>query len=241
MSATLVLALLAGAALAQTPKDSSCVSCHQGATGVAYVQHDFADWSASAHAKDGVACQACHGGNPEGKDKAAAHAGMLAAKDPKSLVYYTNVPGTCGGCHQNELKAFKKSAHFKELNRSGRGPNCVTCHGSMANHVLAAKDLEMTCTLCHRRPTQAYATKLMLDNAKASLRRLDAALKDAKGKNLEVAQQDKEYREALDVDRRALEDWHTFQMERVLASARDVVSRVNKAVSEIQVKAQQKP
>ena len=104
----------------------SCVACHKTLHQTAALHHNFKDWESSAHGKAAVACSACHGGNPNAPAREAAHAGMLAASNDKSPVYFTNIPQTCGNCHTAELNAFKISLHFKELERTGRGPNCVT-------------------------------------------------------------------------------------------------------------------
>lgn len=221
-------------------EDNFCVTCHTTVDGVSYMEHNFADWEKSVHAKAGVLCQACHGGDPTKQDKPSAHAGIRPSTDPKSSVYFTRVQDTCGACHQAELKSFKKSSHYKELQRSGRGPNCVTCHGSMANHVLAPRDLEMTCTLCHRRPTQAYATLMALNNARASLDKLKGALQTGRADQGTALPQEVEYQEALKLYGGALTDWHTFKMEAVLRAAQEVTRRATNALNEFQIKRMQK-
>ena len=111
------LAGLASPALAAA-EESACVACHRGVHDVAYLEHDFSDWQKSAHARVGVSCSACHGGNPTRPDKAAAHAGMLASTDAASRVYFTQVPATCGNCHEQEFGAFKTSAHYHSMGAS---------------------------------------------------------------------------------------------------------------------------
>src|SRR3989338_3806820 len=134
----MVIFLVFGLALGFA-QENSCVQCHQKADGVAYLEHNFTDWESSVHARGKISCDACHGGNPSKSVKGEAHKGMRSSREEKSPLYFTNIPATCGSCHQAEFKAFKKSAHYRDLQKSGRGPNCVTCHGSMANHVLAPR------------------------------------------------------------------------------------------------------
>lgn len=220
-------------------RESSCVACHRLIGGVRYLEHTFADWEQSVHAKAGVRCEACHGGNPQAPGKAAAHDGLKPSTASGSPVYFTRVPTTCGACHQAEYKAFQKSVHYQELQRSGRGPNCVSCHGSMANHVLAPRDLEQTCTLCHRQPTGASATMIALNNAGTSLGRLEKALKESQAKRFEVAQQDREYRSLKELHRHALEDWHTFRMAQGLKTSQEITRRVTTALNELRLKEQQ--
>lgn len=214
----------------------SCVECHRKVPGVPYLQHNLADWEGSAHARWDVACQSCHGGDAAAADKERAHAGMLPSTDKNSRVYYTAIPATCGACHEREFKAFQRSAHWKELHRSGRGPNCVTCHGSMANVVLSPQELERTCTLCHRRPTLAYATLLSLNNAGSALKRLSAALAQAKARGVDAARQEQEHHAAAQIHARALEDWHTFKMPAVLSQSQEVTKRAVDAANELGMK-----
>lgn len=216
--------------------ENTCVTCHQGIEGKGGTEHSFNEWSLSPHAKSKVSCAACHKGNPSGKTAQEAHAGLLPSTDVKSPVYFTQIPATCGACHQAEFKAFKKSAHYKELQKSGRGPNCVTCHGSMANHVLAPRELEMTCTLCHRRPTQAYATLIALNNAGSSIGRFQAALEAVQSSQLDVAQQKTEFQETKKLHQQMLADWHTFKMEEVLKKTQEITRRAANALNELKIK-----
>ena len=227
--------LLATAAAGQ--EKGSCVGCHQHLAPGNIVAHDFADWQRSAHAGAGVNCESCHGGDASAKDKAAAHKGVLRAGDSKSRIFFTKIPETCGACHEPEFKAFQKSAHFKELQKSGRGPNCVTCHGSMANVVLGPKELETTCALCHRQPTQAFAARLELDSAGAMVRGLGAALRKARNAGVaDLAPQEKDYREIVALQRATAILWHTFKMQDVIKADREVKRRVTGALGELKFK-----
>lgn len=215
--------------------ESSCVACHR-AVDREGLSHTFEEWEGSVHSKAGVTCEACHGGDASKPDAKPAHAGLRASTNPKSRLYFTAIPAACGACHQTESEAFSRSAHAKELKRSGRGPNCVTCHGSMANRVLEPRDLENLCTLCHRRPTDAFATLISLNHATASLERLRGALDTAPG--LDVAPQRKALEEAQAGLRSALEAWHTFDLKSVLRSAQDVTKRSTTALNELKLKEQ---
>jgi len=217
---------------------SSCIACHETLEGVAYVDHNFTDWKNSVHQRAGLSCEACHGGDPAKTDQVGAHAGVRPSTDRSSSVYFTRIPETCGRCHSSELAAFRKSAHYKELQRTGKGPNCATCHGSMANFVLAPRDLERTCTLCHRRPTQAYATLMSLNNLTGALRKLEAALKESSSARLDVAPQQKDCDEARQGYRATLEAWHTFDMPQVLKSSQELTKRVRTAQTELELKRQ---
>lgn len=237
VAALVVLAAAAaGPAAAGAAGGGSCVECHRKVEGVAYLEHNFADWENSVHAQAGIGCELCHGGDPSAEEKKAAHLRVVSSRDESSKLYFTRVPGTCGECHESEFKAFRESAHHSELKRSGRGPNCVTCHGSMANRVMSPRDLEMTCTLCHRRPTRAYATLLALNNAASSLDRLRKALASAERPGLDVSSQRASYEKAKEIHARALVDWHTFRMEEVLSASQETTRRATEALNEIGVK-----
>jgi hypothetical protein len=232
------LSLIFGAApRAARAADGSCVSCHRGVKDSAGLRRNFSDWKTSVHAKSGIGCESCHGGNPAKAEKAEAHAGMTASTDAKSSVYYTRIPETCGKCHEPEFAAFKKSAHFKELESSGRGPNCVTCHGAMANHVIDPESMQMTCSLCHHQPGTAYEARATIAAAQDSLRRLNGEIRSARSSGLtDPAEQEKTYRALVDRLHQAKVDWHSFQVERVLAQAKDVSQKANAAFTELKSK-----
>jgi len=63
---------------------------------------------------------------------------------------YAKVPEFCGKCHVGILKNFLESGHGKTLKASGKGPNCVTCHG-VHNIQKASINIisEQLCTKCH--------------------------------------------------------------------------------------------
>ncbi|MBI4376173.1 MAG: hypothetical protein HY549_06945 [Elusimicrobia bacterium] len=213
--------------------DSSCIGCHKTVEHQV-TAHSFMDWQNSAHGKAEIGCHYCHGGNPALPGKAEAHQGLRPSSDPRSPVYFTQVPRTCGSCHDAEFKAFRASSHSKELRRAGRGPNCVTCHGSMANHVMAARELEATCTLCHRRPTQAYAARLAVEEARAAVNQLDLALARLRDKGrpgLEPSQ--KRYGEALSIYRQSQVQWHSFETDKVLALARQASRLASSGLAEL--------
>ena len=150
LGAALALAFTAQAASAQGQRArSNCVDCHSRQSGTSGAGHGFAAWRGSRHAAAGVTCEACHGGNPAAGDAAGAHQGIGKSGDPASRVFFTRVPETCGQCHAAEAGYFRSSVHFARLQSDGRGPNCVTCHGSMATRILTPDSALGTCTACH--------------------------------------------------------------------------------------------
>lgn len=74
----------------------------------------------SVHAKTGeVTCISCHGSH-----------NLRSLIDPKSSIFRSNIPQTCGGCHPEITKQFVESIHGV-LSARGRtdSPTCTTCHG----------------------------------------------------------------------------------------------------------------
>ena len=132
----------------QAPRNE-CVACHGRQSGTSGPGHGFEAWRTSPHAAASVTCDACHGGDPAATDTAAAHRGITPSSDQGSPLFFTRIPNTCGRCHAAELAYFRTSLHYARLETDGRGPNCVTCHGSMATRVLTPERLLGTCTACH--------------------------------------------------------------------------------------------
>lgn len=151
--ALLVVAyLLLGAIVAPAQglqAQSRCANCHFANVGSITASH-LSEWDLSAHGRNGVGCEACHGGNPRSFEPFVAHREILARANPASPVHRTNEPATCGACHQAPFAAFQRSKHF-ELLRAGDTsvPNCATCHGEVAGVRPSPKALESQCAQCH--------------------------------------------------------------------------------------------
>ncbi|HSB68029.1 MAG TPA: multiheme c-type cytochrome [Candidatus Methylomirabilis sp.] len=83
----LLIALLAHPALAQ-----QCVDCHKTVT-----PNIVSDWQLSKHSQNAITCSVCHGD------------GHSSAQDVAKVKIPT--PETCGGCHEERVKEFKKGKH----------------------------------------------------------------------------------------------------------------------------------
>ncbi len=160
----LMPAILVPAAWSAPPAyggEGSCVACHKDpdfqVTNKKLFDY-FRLWEQSVHAQEGVGCADCHGGNPGGRVKAAAHgSSKLGAAQPSSPVNYRNIPRTCAQCHEAFYEHYRQSAHFRHLKtrRKNRrqGPNCVTCHASVSTTVLNVNTVRKTCENCHNAET----------------------------------------------------------------------------------------
>lgn len=144
LSATLFLLfalLLPVSSFAAEPAEIVCIQCHSTMPGK--IGEPVKLWKGSVHAENGIACNACHGGDPKDAANAMSPArGFLGA--PKEAA----IPAFCGRCHVGVLKDYLASAHGKALGKGG--PTCVTCH---SNHLVVKASLEIInekrCSQCH--------------------------------------------------------------------------------------------
>ena len=92
-------------------------------------------------------CTDCHGSHD-----------LHAPTNPKSKIYWLNVPSTCGKCHENVLQTYRRSIHGKGAMEGKReSPVCTDCHGEhgIKSHldptssVYATVISEKTCGRCH--------------------------------------------------------------------------------------------
>jgi hypothetical protein len=110
----------------------------------------ISEWDTSAHGRNNVGCETCHGGNATTFEAPLAHRDILSSVNPASPVAYANLPRTCGSCHTGPYVAFQKSKHFEMLAQGNtNGPSCATCHGAVAARLLSPKSLESQCASCH--------------------------------------------------------------------------------------------
>lgn len=153
----------------------SCVTCHKD--NKFQVQNKqlfdyYKNWEGSDHDVAGISCQDCHGGDPAKEKKEEAHAKHLSPYDKSSMVFYKNIPKTCGKCHEKVYNNFIESKHFKTLDQAGNGPVCITCHGNPLTNVYYTSIVLSTCKGCHNLQTKNHPE--IVDNAEGILHRLNA-------------------------------------------------------------------
>lgn len=97
-------------------------------------------------------CISCHG----------VH-GIRAHKDPKSSVFVSNIPATCGKCHADkeymkgydipttQLEEYKQSVHGIALLEKGdrSAPACNACHGNHEATPPIVQSVGNVCAQCH--------------------------------------------------------------------------------------------
>ena len=170
-----------------------CLVCHAAKTMKPAYREVVAQWRQSVHYKNGIACNDCHGGDP--------HNIALAMSPAKGFVGVPTRQGVmqfCGKCHIDILKSCCTGSgvcitlgggvqctnlHCTALCTTGKGPNCVTCHGA---HDVKKADINLInpqlCGKCHSY-SQAKAikdalwkTEVKIENLQKDLRTLKAGL-----------------------------------------------------------------
>lgn len=215
---------------------NACITCHESLLPSTQRAHDFTEWRDSVHARKGVTCDQCHGGNATTTDVKQAHQGVVRSTQPTSPLYFNRIADACGKCHAQEAAEYKKSFHAKELARAGRGPNCTTCHGSMATRILDPQQMEQTCSLCHSLRPVASEALVTLNQAGAALARWrdEAAKAKARGQWTQdhasaLASGEKTYQE---VQRK----WHSLDMQAVLDQSHKIITNAKQATQSLKLK-----
>lgn len=149
-------------------QSSLCADCHFANGGGPDPRH-LSDWDLSAHGRENVGCESCHGGNPRESEAVLAHRSMVRGRGIDSPLNPRNLPRTCGKCHTGPLVDFQKSRHYALLmSGNADAPTCSTCHDTVGAQLPSPKTLESTCNGCHgqgrrfERAEYAAAARLLL-------------------------------------------------------------------------------
>ena len=150
-------------AWAQDLPGGQCLTCHlTSEDGVAEL------WQDDVHARAGIGCETCHGGDPAQADsdlakrRGTGYQGELSARE---------ITSSCGGCHSNveymkerkpllpvdQLEKYWTSEHGKLLVKGeARVAQCASCHGAHgvrevndAKSPVYAVNVPGTCGQCH--------------------------------------------------------------------------------------------
>ena len=126
-----------------------CADCH-AAQQLEMDQAHIEEWRDSAHARAGVGCEDCHGGDPTTFVQLQAHRGVLHSARKHAKTSYRKLPETCGSCHLELLNAWQNGPHSALVEVGSRAaPSCATCHGSLATQSIAGGGLQARCSQCH--------------------------------------------------------------------------------------------
>jgi predicted CXXCH cytochrome family protein len=105
-------------------------------------------------------CTSCHG----------VH-GVISTKDPRSPVYPTRIPSTCGSCHGSaehmsgygipttQLEEYRESVHGRALFVQGdlAAPTCNSCHGNHGAAPPGVSSVSRVCGTCHAFQAELFA------------------------------------------------------------------------------------
>ena len=204
---------------------NSCVECHQQAETVnalpAWYQDQFIHWYGSVHGRKGVTCEKCHGGEPTQSNKKLAHRGVKSPRDPKSPIYYKNLPETCGSCHKGVYQQFIQSRHYENLKADRLAPSCTTCHGfQMDIRGVAPLQLAGRCTICHNpqkgvKPEVAELTRQTFEGitqTEQAIQRAQVAIELVREQGQEAKGAQELLLTARDRLRKTGELWHRFDL-----------------------------
>jgi hypothetical protein len=198
------VACLLAFAVPAAPQQSRCADCHFSRPDAPAASH-LSDWDRSAHGRNNVGCEKCHGGDASTFESLLAHRSMLQSANPASPVNRRNLPTTCGTCHAGPFVAFQKSQHFALLQKGdARVPVCSTCHGDAGYRRPSARSIEVQCAQCHGpgrvapRPERAEAARTLYDTLHESrdLMKTARSLVNRVGDKARRAQLDALYQQA---------------------------------------------
>jgi cytochrome b subunit of formate dehydrogenase len=153
---------------ANTPAKVQCAECHADAQ--AAYRHSYHATAKKTDGTPAAACVDCHGD---------AHT-ILPASDPKSTVYHSNIPATCGTCHGQKFLmestgnsnqpfvSYQESVHGRAVeNGSQTAAVCTDCHG--AHDILPANNAKSlinkfnvpaTCGKCHGQIASVFSQSI---------------------------------------------------------------------------------
>ncbi|HEY2772717.1 MAG TPA: multiheme c-type cytochrome [Candidatus Binatia bacterium] len=225
MAAVLVGPYSGFAAQGTDAKANQCIACHEIEQLPITLGHSFGEWKASEHARSGVACEKCHGGDPSATQMEAAHKGILPSSDPASRTSSRNVAATCGTCHKDQFHAYEGTTHAKEFRQDTVAATCVTCHGAMATSLPSPAEITSRCIVCHDKPVEAraalswlVAAKIQLYKTKQSLDAAQAAVPDWHADAI------KRFHDMEQSYHKVTVDWHSFDLQRSLHESQDILN-----------------
>ncbi len=182
----LAIFLCAAPLLPQGARQSTCIECHQSMQDQARLYQPVEKWRESVHAKNGIACHGCHGGDPTTMDEEA----MSPDKGFKEVPKPETIPDFCGACHLGVKEDYLASAHGKALGKGG--PQCATCHGAHGIQLASPQLINsQSCTQCHGYERAAQIREALvttddrmsaLDREMKSLHRVGMEVVDLQGR-----------------------------------------------------------
>ena len=124
------------------------------------------------------------------------------------------------------LQRFVKSRHYSQLDADGRGPSCITCHGSLDTKVYSSSIIERACANCHNAKTKNHPE--VIAQAKEILESLNHANGYRRG--LKFYYESVKKPSAMKKVDKAYDDvvlfWHEFDFKRLTPRAKDLLAEL---------------
>lgn len=180
------------------------------------------EWAKSPHSRAGTSCADCHGGDDTTFVQMRAHRGVSNSASKKARTHPTNLPSTCGECHEPLLKALQESQHWQLFEQGDRrAPTCYTCHEALAVKTIGSGGLSVRCESCHAADGDHPRPESMLRGAEVVRRVRALTPLRAKARRLVLRIQDladrhdagDAYFEASEALEEAIEAGHAFDYD----------------------------
>jgi predicted CXXCH cytochrome family protein len=187
LSGALVLLFMCGAEARAQPSmqapEPNCVTCHGAVEGPDARTGVIQDFAMSSHARAGLSCVDCHGGNPEPPADLDTF-DYSPAKGPgtgfRGIPERREIPEFCGRCHSDPVymrqyapqlrvdqeQLYWTSGHGEALRQGNEEvATCVDCHtshrilpASDPRSAVAPRQVPSTCGHCHADPDVMQGT-----------------------------------------------------------------------------------
>lgn len=226
---------------------NSCLACHSSSGFFSKnprLDAYYKQWIGSTHARSGVKCQSCHGGNPAAAEAGAAHEGVLPVSNPGSRLYFRNQPATCGKCHPDKLGQFRRSKHYAALQGDRPAPTCTTCHPAMSNRPSYKLIVLNACRNCHA-PGNPAGLPDIADQAERAFHELNVARGFLGWSTVHFEAQgwpgdSRATLAALDADYDGVVNRvHRFDLDKTGTEASDILARLQAVFDEARAQAEQ--
>lgn len=203
----------------EEPEINACVECHSSDIMKPEFQNITQEWKLSWHYQNNVSCHDCHGGDPKDATMSMSHHRGFTGT-PK----YNDIPEFCGKCHIGILRHYHESGHGESLRTTGKGPHCVTCHGS---HNIQKANIEIInegrCTRCHTYE-RAKVMKQALFATENKIKEIDKKLEDLRMEGMYVGSERRELF-GIQAEFRAL--FHSIDADLVKQRTDDFTRKLN--------------
>ncbi|MBI5196372.1 MAG: cytochrome C [Nitrospirae bacterium] len=198
---------------------NACIECHSSNSMRPEFRSIPQEWKMSWHYQNNVMCHDCHGGDYKDATMSMSHQrGFVGTPKP------ADIPQFCGKCHIGILRNYLESGHGKALLATGKGPNCVICHGSH-NIQKTTMDIinEGRCTKCHSYE-RAKIMKQALFVTENKIKEIDSQLESLKTEGIYTGN---EKRELFSTQAEFHALFHTIDADLVKQRTDEFMQRLN--------------